>query len=315
MKWQLGLRWNCSNDEIRLIPFVKLVPNPEVEEKLGDVWICIANVIVNIDGTRRFSVSMTHGDRNPCVILNKSKSYHCFLTSDNNPFTIKGVQDSVAVSLDVVLIKHTLATIERVAIPPCPILQDYGSLLALGEEECEDKFCDMKITATIQAGEDCQIQSEFSAHKVILAARSPVLAKMFSHDMQENATNTLNLPDITPDVLKELLTYIYTGESPNLKTHAESLLYQAEKYELSHLKALCEERLSFDLEIDTAAKTLILADACDAQQLKRNTVLFINKHGGEVQNTEEWKDVKENAALLHDLVTTMYEPAAKRRKV
>ena len=36
-----------------------------------------------------------------------------------------------------------------------------------------------------------------------IASRSPVFAKMFSSDMLESATNTLYIPDIEPDVLKE----------------------------------------------------------------------------------------------------------------
>ena len=44
-------------------------------------------------------------------------------------------------------------------------------------------------------------------------------------------------------MLKEFLTYLYTNECPNIKSHAVSLLYHAEKYELGHLKALRELRL------------------------------------------------------------------------
>ena len=82
-------------------------------------------------------------------------------------------------------------------------------------------------------------------------------------------------------------------------------MYHTEKYELSPLKALCEEQLSFDLQIDNAAKILQLADTCNAQQLKQKTLLFNNKHGGEVQLTEEWEGVEKSAELLHDLVTAV----------
>ena len=160
-------------------------------------------------------------------------------------------------------------------------------------------------------------QIEFYAHKAILAMRSPVFATMFSHDMKETATNTITLNDIEPDVLKELLTYIYTGDCPNIETHADSLLYHAEKYELSILKARCERYLSYDLQVDNAAAILMLANACNAEQLKRNALLFINEHGDEVELTEEWEDVKTNVDLLHDLVSTMYKSAAavKKRKL
>ena len=182
------------------------------------------------------------------------------------------------------------------------------------DSDSEDDLDDQLVSDS-KEDLDTPTQTDFYVHKAILASRSPVFAKMFSSDMLESATNTLTLPDIEPDVLKELLTYIYTGECPNIKEHALSLLGQAEKYELSHLKALCEERLSYDLQISNAANIIILADTLKAEQLKRNALLFINEHGHYVQSTDGWEEVKKNAELLSDLFSTMHEPTAKKRKL
>ena len=38
---------------------------------------------------------------------------------------------------------------------------------------------------------------KFAAHKIILAARSPIFAAMFQHDMQENKTNETEITDVT----------------------------------------------------------------------------------------------------------------------
>lgn len=317
MQWQLGLRWkeggSRQNPIKHITPFIKMTPDPKVKEKLGDLWIYPGTAILSLDGSRKRRLPLQP------IMLRKSHSYQCDLTSGGSSITFEfsangDFQNKLGLVVEIILIRNTLSTIERIVVPPCPVLNDFGTLLALNEAESKEKFCDMKVTATHQE-EDIAVQSHFYVHKAVLAARSTVFSKMFVHDMQESATNTLNLPDIEPDTLNELLTYIYTGEAPNLEMYAESLLYHAEKYELSHLKALCEEQLSFDLQIDNAAKILQLANTCDAQQLKRNTLLFINKHGDEVQLTEEWEGVKESAELLHDLLTLMYEPAAKRRKL
>ena len=325
VKWQLGLRWKVQSDragfvrqnntQCHIIPFIKMIPNPGVTEKLGDVWIVPGDVTMRPDCSIERQISLSLDSHQP-IVLRKSRSFQCELIPEESAikFSDAEFKNTLVVDVEVILIRNTVDTIEQVAVPPCPVLHDFGTLLGINEEESKEKFCDVKVTATQQA-EDNPTQSDFYAHKAILAARSPVLAKMFSHDMRENVTNTLNLPDITPDVLKELLTYIYTGETPYLKKYAESLLLQAEKYELTHLKSLCEKRLSFDLQVDNAAEILLLADACSAQQLKRNTLLFISKHGDEVQQTEEWKDVKKNAELLSDLVDVIFEPAAKRRKM
>ena len=55
---------------------------------------------------------------------------------------------------------------------------------------------------------------QFTAHKDILVARSPIFAAMFKHSTKENLTGEVEVLDIEPDVFKELLRYIYTGEVP-----------------------------------------------------------------------------------------------------
>ena len=323
MKWQLYLKWKRerkyseshvdyfydNEDLVRLVPCVKMVPDPDIREKLGDVWILPGYVY--IDGYRR---QMLTSDPDTVIILTKGAGYQSDLTSLNeSAITVKCIRE-VKVEVEIFLVNHTLSIIEPVTVPPCDVLQTFGNLLAQNEGESKEKFCDVKLTATEQQEDEYPRQINFYAHKAILAARSPVFAKMLSHDMKESATNTIELLDIEPAVLKELLTYIYTNNCPNIKSYATSLLYNAEKYGLDHLKALCEQRLSYDLQIENAAKMLLLADTCNASQLKRNTLLFIGKHGGQVLATKDWDDVKPNAALLQELLSTTFEPPAKKPK-
>ena len=325
MKWHLGLKWKSQTSKeyegIRqyvtdLIPFVQMVPQPDIEDKLGNVWIVPGKVTLYVDGSSRL---ITLPSDKP-VVLRKSEFYKCDLVQDKTAISIPiyKFKQIIGVTAEIILLQSTLNVIKPVEVPPCTLLQNFGTLMAHNKEESKEKFCDLKIT-TVHSTEDDPTEDDSEvdvyAHKAILASRSTVFAKMFSSDMKESATDTLSLPDIEADVLKELLTYIYTGECPNIKAHASALLCAAEKYDLSRLKALCEERLSYDLQVDNAASMLMLADTYKAEQLKQNALLFINEHGNEVQCTTEWEDVKESAELLHDLVTMMYnEPPTKRIK-
>lgn len=48
------------------------------------------------------------------------------------------------------------------------------------------------------------------------------------------------------------------------------------QYALEKLKVMCEEALCVGLSVETAAETLILADLHSADQLKAQTIEFIN---------------------------------------
>lgn len=304
-KWQLQwrLQWGKAKNprSAMLYMDLQLLPASDFEEKLGDVWIEPGDVAVYMDGVERRSITLRPD------VLRKSKSYMYTLIPYSSAVSLNEFHEQIAVEVNFVVVKNTFEVIEEVNVQPSTLLDNFRALLALSEEEKKEKMCDMSIKVIEKENKGPPLAC-FYAHKAILAIRSPVFAKMFSHDMKETTTDSIELCDIEPVVLKELLTYIYTGVSPNIKDHAAALLYHAEKYQLGHLKSLCEQRLSYDLQTDNATRILLLADACDAQQLKRNTLLFMGKHGS-VRMATEWDEVKDNAELLHDLVTTMYEQA------
>ena len=68
----------------------------------------------------------------------------------------------------------------------------------------------------IECGEE-----KFECHKNILAARSPVFKAMFEANMKEANSGTVEIDGIEPNVLSEMLHFIYTGKSPNLDKHAK----------------------------------------------------------------------------------------------
>ena len=103
-------------------------------------------------------------------------------------------------------------------------------------------------------------------HKAILAARSQVFQAMFSHDMEEKKNCRVEVKDVEPDVMAELLRFIYTGKTAaNL---AADLLAAADKYALERLKVMCEEALCNGLTVENVCDVLKIADLHSAEQLK-----------------------------------------------
>lgn len=121
-------------------------------------------------------------------------------------------------------------------VPECKLSEDLGNLFD------NEKFSDV----TLSVG-----GREFQAHKAILAgkpkiflivvkdhyiwinfsnaARSPVFAAMFEHEMEERKQNRVAITDVDHEVLKEMLRFIYTGKAPNLEKMADDLLAAADK--------------------------------------------------------------------------------------
>lgn len=74
--------------------------------------------------------------------------------------------------------------------------------------------------------------------------------------------------DVEPDVMADMLRFIYTDKAPNLETMAAELLAAADKYALERLKVMCEEALCNNLTVENVSEILILADRHSAEQLK-----------------------------------------------
>ncbi|KAK1336211.1 hypothetical protein QTO34_004015 [Cnephaeus nilssonii] len=88
---------------------------------------------------------------------------------------------------------------------------------------------------------------------------------------------------------------------------ADGLLAAADKYALERLKVMCEEALSSHLSVENAAEMLTFADLHSADQLKTQTVDFINSHAEDVLETSGWQAM---VASHPHLVAEMYRSLA-----
>ena len=154
------------------------------------------------------------------------------------------------------------------------------------------------------------MNEEFKAHKAILASQSPVFRKMLEADMKEKRLGIIEIsdPDIKPAVISDLLAYLYTGTAPKMDKLevVKDLLNVANKYELSHLFAMCENRLNSEINVSSVVDLLVLADLYNATHLKKACLNFLLSHSDEVYQTDSWKQLKKNceghASLLLQIV-------------
>ncbi|KAL1785211.1 speckle-type POZ protein isoform X2 [Sigmodon hispidus] len=170
-----------------------------------------------------------------------------------------------------------------IQVPRCTLADDFGELWE------NSSFTDCCL---VVAGQ------EFQAHKVILAARSPVFKAMFEHDMEESRKNRVVIYDLEPQVFRAMMNFIYPGKVPNLHSMTDAVLYAADKYCLEVLKVMCEDALCRDLSVEKVAHTLFLADLHSAGHLKTKTLDFIAAHASEVFETSSWKTMMDSFPYL-----------------
>ncbi|KOB52227.1 Roadkill [Operophtera brumata] len=134
---------------------------------------------------------------------------------------------------------------------------------------------------------------EFRALKAVLAVRSNFLRAHFLHNSIESVEIFVMETPWETEVLKDVLTFMYTDKAPRVDDAPDKLLVAADYYELLGLKSLCEEALCKTLTVENAVETLQLAELHSANTLKQSTLAFIkNGRAKLVTKTEGWANIQ-----------------------
>lgn len=120
---------------------------------------------------------------------------------------------------------------------------------------------------------------KFNAHKIVLAARSPVFSRMFAHNMTETISGSVKIEDLKPKTFYELLRFMYTNKFDRMDRNLMRMIFiAADKYEIEELKLECGDILGKTITRKNFRSTLILADDYNAEGLKRMCIFFIIDH-------------------------------------
>ena len=147
----------------------------------------------------------------------------------------------------------------------------------------------------------------FHCHKLILSTRSPVFRAMFQNNMKEKETMKVAIEGIIPEVVAEMLKFIYTGTlSSNDLTSPTDLFKAANQYQLDLLKKVCEKKLCNTVTIENCLEYLGLADLYQTPELKTVAFQFIARNMTIIVKTEEYKDfLKNNLGLALEVTEAM----------
>ncbi|KAL9454693.1 hypothetical protein AB3S75_010154 [Citrus x aurantiifolia] len=131
---------------------------------------------------------------------------------------------------------------------------------------------------------------KFPAHKLVLAARSPIFRSNFFDELEEDKQEII-ISDLEPKVFKAMLHFIYrdtltedvdvdvaTPSSSCMSSVSDTLtaklLAAADRYGLERLRLMCGSHLCKDISVNSVAKILALADEHHATELKAVCLRF-----------------------------------------
>lgn len=118
------------------------------------------------------------------------------------------------------------------------------------------------------------------AHRAVLAARSPVFRRMFSHDLKEKELSTVDICDMSIEACKAFLGYIYgTIQTEEFLTHRLALLRAADKYAVLDLKEACHDSLMEDIDTTNVLERLQNATLYQLPKLKNCCLRYLVKFG------------------------------------
>ncbi|GFV55405.1 speckle-type POZ protein [Trichonephila clavipes] len=209
------------------------------------------------------------------VTSNKLEDYRKFsFPSTSSPLSVSLIHDTDSLGFN-------KSDVKKGSCPPHCLAKDLQDLLQNGA------MSDIKlITPT----------SEFTAHKNIICARSPVFKSIL---MNNRAVDHINIDNIEDDTLKRMLTYMYTDSAEDLDWQTALKLYKAaDTYRIQRLEEFCSTVLKASLSPTNACIILNLADQQKDRDLKVEVQKFILKHGKEIFNSTIWTAyMKENPFL------------------
>ncbi|KAL2180259.1 uncharacterized protein P884DRAFT_327225 [Thermothelomyces heterothallicus CBS 202.75] len=144
-------------------------------------------------------------------------------------------------------------------------------------------------------------------HRLILQARWPHFARLWASQMAEFHTKKMHIPE-PYSVVKAFLYYLYTDRIDPADDDAEEntmsdlsdvagLLVMSNIYNIPHLRLLCVNRLSKELDVDHACIIWYCAGLANEEWLRKRAAGFCMTHWGRVVRTAGFQRLPRTALV------------------
>ena len=141
-------------------------------------------------------------------------------------------------------------------------------------------MCDLILVAGDQ---------RFPVHKCIMVASSDYIDAMLRSGMQETRSNQIELKSISPQDLKVVIDFIYTGELRLSTANIAELIKVVSHLQVRYALRLCEEFLIEETSVENCIEMLQLAEIFCIQRVKTAVNLYILKNFDKLIFNEKYK--------------------------
>ncbi|XP_053391415.1 uncharacterized protein LOC128554193 [Mercenaria mercenaria] len=131
------------------------------------------------------------------------------------------------------------------------------------------------------------------AHKIVLAARSPVFQAMFFGPCA-NGKDEVQLDNAEAKVLDLFLRYIYSDTVTLAEENASSVLEMAHYYQVSNLVQFCADYLTSITTAENACEILNLALRYEVTTLRDACCTFTDENAEEILSSKEFLELSED---------------------
>ncbi|KAK3120547.1 hypothetical protein QOZ80_9AG0689760 [Eleusine coracana subsp. coracana] len=189
-------------------------------------------------------------------------------------------QDVLRIRCDVTVVIEE-ATVETTSVRPESLLVP---TLAAKVRDLHHHFRDL-LASKVGADVTFKVSGQkFLAHRIVLAARSPVFMAELFGQMKEKYMACIQIDDMDASVFNAMLHFIYTDSLPELDERdkvamAQHLIVAADRYGLEKLKYICMTILVCDMNSTNVTTTLVLAEQHGFNVLKEVCFMCLERLG------------------------------------
>ncbi|NXL36453.1 KLH10 protein, partial [Glaucidium brasilianum] len=139
----------------------------------------------------------------------------------------------------------------------------------------EGKLCDVIVSIS---------GVEFQAHKIILCSCSHYFRSvvLFASSWTNEKKRVYKIPGISPEMMRLIIEYAYTGTVPITTDNVEDLLVAADQFNVMGIVTLCCEFLKSQLCVENCVSICRLTDCYYCPDLREAASLFILHHFSEI---------------------------------